>query len=191
LEPFLDRVFGFLKTKGLTVETYELDHVCFRTSTREEYRDIVSRIVEDGAGTLATESMIGGRPIACIELTEPIAHGQWRIRCLEVPCPKAGRAYKSGFEHVEFAIGGADADGSGPIKTKPLLEAFMGKRPDLLWSTRALDKDVNADVSLSIPPSGPEQDEISIKFHAMSLLSVVQYESDHGLVEKVPDDYFQ
>jgi len=56
-------------------------------------------------GELLIESMIGGRPIATYRLTEPLTFRDFKIRCVEVPCPKPGRPYQSGWEHVEFAIG--------------------------------------------------------------------------------------
>ena len=55
-------------------------------------------------GQLLIESMIGGRPIATFLLTKPMLFRNLTIRCIEVPCPKPGRPYKSGWEHVEFAL---------------------------------------------------------------------------------------
>ena len=42
--------------------------------------------------------MIGGRPIATVRLHEPIVHHGFTVKCIEVPCPKAGRHYAAGLE---------------------------------------------------------------------------------------------
>ena len=102
-----DKLLGAVSAKlndlGVDVSTYEADHVCFRCSSIEEYRSTCALISKHGQ--LLIESMIGGRPIATYLLEIPIRFRDWSIRCVEIPCPKPGRLYASGWEHVEFAIG--------------------------------------------------------------------------------------
>jgi predicted metalloenzyme YecM len=47
-----------------------------------------------------------------------------KIQCIEIPCPKRGRPYKSGWEHVEFAIGDASHSAT---------DRFKKKQEKLLW----------------------------------------------------------
>ena len=44
------------------------------------------------------------RPISTYLLHAPLCWNGRKIRCVEVPCPKPGRAYESGWEHVEFVV---------------------------------------------------------------------------------------
>ncbi|KAJ3301003.1 hypothetical protein HDU76_005903, partial [Blyttiomyces sp. JEL0837] len=119
----------------LNLSTLICDHICLRVSTQSEYehrkRELESSPI---AAKLLTECLVGGRPIATYELSEEWAieiqpssvlsnnetttttnvvwgrfgnasNGTRKIRILELPSPKPGREYPSGWEHVEFAIG--------------------------------------------------------------------------------------
>ena len=70
------------------------------------------------------------------------------------------------------------------MNTKALLEEFMLKYPHILFDRKAIDKEVNADVSINI------DDLYSVKFHATPLQDVIAFEISHGLVVPVPLDYF-
>lgn len=182
-EPFLCRIFEFLDNQGISVENFECDHICYRTSSKEEYLKILADITDKGIGTVIHQCMIGGRPIACVGLNEPISFRNHSIHYLEIPCPKPGRHYETGYEHVEFAITGS----SSPLDNLPLLEKFMLQYPHVQWDTRAMEKTVNPDVSLDF---GSGDSKATIKFHVLPLNLVCKYESDHQLVEDVPIDYF-
>ena len=62
------------------------------------------RGAQDGAELLG-EAMVGGRPVSVFRLREPLDVGTHRIRLLELPAPKEGSAYATGWEHVEVALG--------------------------------------------------------------------------------------
>jgi predicted metalloenzyme YecM len=119
-----------MKLPGIDLE---MDHVCFRCSTRDEYLDVKRRLAP--FGTPLEEGMIGGRPILIFLLEEPIVFRGWRISCLEIPCPKPGRSHSHGLEHVEFVICPQEPQEEGQEESKsfmhsrPLLEAFMSKYP--------------------------------------------------------------
>jgi len=117
-QPFVESVLQSLETISIQVSHYELDHLCYRTSSLDEYQLIKTQLLT--RGHLLTESIIGGRPIAVIKLNDPIhitcpensatknntitpchPHFQERyISIIELPSPKPGRAYSSGLEHV-------------------------------------------------------------------------------------------
>ena len=50
---------------------YEMDHVCFRCETVEEYQRVCGALVPR-FGRALVEGMIGGRPITTVLLHEPI-----------------------------------------------------------------------------------------------------------------------
>ena len=108
-------------------------------------RNIVPRF-----GTLLIESMIGGRPIATVRLLEPLQHQGFAVQCLEIPSPKEGSHYSAGLEHAELVIG-SPADGvTGNTRLRQWVEelpAALRQRLDM----RAIGKEINADVSLSLP----------------------------------------
>jgi len=126
--------------------------------------------------------MIGGRPISCYLLNEPIEFEEWSIPVLELPCPKPGRTHTTGLEHMEVVIG-SSASTAYASNARPELELFMSKHTDVVFDTRALEKEFNPDVSLSF-------EQFSVKFHCTSLLDVCTQEIDKGLVVQVPPEFF-
>jgi uncharacterized protein len=181
--PFLDVVLAGVKEKGINISGKEIDHVCFRCTTISEYQAICKRIVDDGFGEMLIESMIGGRPIATIKLFNPLVYQDYRILCLEIPCPKPGKSHSAGLEHCEIVIGESS---QSPLDSRPLLEAFMAQYPTITdFNTKAVDKHVNADVCLDIAGG------YSVKFHLRPLYEVISFEMAQGLVEPVPAGYFE
>jgi hypothetical protein len=179
--PLIEKAHAHLRSLGIEMQDFEIDHVCYRTSTKEEYKSTVSRLCEAG-GVILVEGMIGGRPIATVKLSSPIVVGRWSIPCVEVPCPKAGRPYASGLEHIELVIGHSD---SSAFDSRQSLEEFALRHPAVELDLRAIDKHINADISLSLPG-----EEFSVKFHLCSLERVVEIEKNTNSVVPVPDDFF-
>lgn len=180
--PFLDKITSYLESRtSIKISGLEIDHICYRCDSVEEYL-LVTRELTTFHGKLLVQGMIGGRPISTIVLNEPIAYKHWKIPCVEVPCPKKGRSYKSGLEHAEVVIGSAT---STPFESKESLLQFVAQHssPDIQFDCRAIDKHINADVSLSI-------DDVSIKFHLCGLKEVCLTEIDSGEVVPVPEGYF-
>lgn len=202
--------FVFLSNHFTLIIYREIDHVCYRCETIEEYSDIKRKLSE--FGEVLVEGMIGGRPILTLHLTEPILYDEhWRISCLEVPCPKPGRAYVRGLEHVEVVLCAENSENiSGQpsfVHSRGMLEEFVARHPGALNSTgilffcydssigayyeagvefdcRAIKKEINADVSVSI------REGVSVKYHARPLHEVCRYELQSGQVVPVPEAYF-
>jgi len=167
----------------------EMDHICFRTETRQEYQDVLSALVPQ-LGHVLVESMIGGRPIATVALHQPIEHAGYRVMCIEVPCPKEGSPYRSGLEHAELVVG-VPTDG---VEGNTRLLAFMEqcKRDQgitLSFQVDALHKAVNADVSHTFALADGRKG--TIKFHTRPLNEVVAWEKRHNAVVAVPPGYFE
>ena len=188
---FIDACHAELMLHGFNAAARgcEMDHVCFRTATTQEYEDVLAALVP-AYGEVLVEGMIGGRPIATVMLHQPIEHAGYSISCIEVPCPKDGSPYKSGLEHAEIVVGDL-ADG---VEGNARLLAFMeecvqdGTITLTDWKLRALNKEVNADISHAFKLQGGRKG--TIKFHARPLYEVVAWEKEHNAVVAVPPGYF-
>lgn len=181
---FLEKLLTSVSQRGIDVSGKEIDHVCFRCKTIAEYQDVCKRIVVENLGEVLIESMIGGRPITTIKLFSPLVYQDYQILCLEITCPKPGKIHSAGLEHCEIVIG---EPGQSPLNSRPLLDSFMAQYPNLRdnFDTKAADKLVNADVCLAV--SGG----YNVKFHLRPLYEVIAFEMSQGLVEPVPDGFFQ
>ena len=151
--PFLDNIFQTLSSLNIKVDKYQLDHVCYRTESTEQYLDLKTTLHK--FGKLLTENQINGRPIATFKLFQPIIFKNRKIYLLELPSPKPGSFYPAGYEHVEFII-----DES--------LEKFMARYPDIVFDKKGISKQVNPEVRLTFP-------EFSVKFHLHDLEYVIRY----------------
>ena len=114
---------------------------------------------------------------------------QFEIRCIEVPAPKPGRSYESGWEHVEFAIGDSGED----------LKKFVGRTKNYInWDYGGYAKEVNGDVAVSFEfdrspersDRGMKRSKGCVKFHEQPLDKVIAWEKASGHVQNIPDDYF-
>ena len=152
---FLNELFINMKAMGLELESHwDIDHLCFRVdslSAYELYKDTLANL-----GTLLTESHVNGRPIATFELNYPIRFKHWLIRIVELPAPKIGKICKTGFEHIEVVV------------DKALLE-LVSEYSKFNWDQSGMIKLFNSELELSIAES-------AIKFHNISLKSVINFE---------------
>jgi predicted metalloenzyme YecM len=152
---FLDQIFSNIHKAGIDVSRYELDHVCYRVSSLENYS--VKKSALSDFGTLLTEADVNGRPIATFKLHQPLVYQDRQIYLLELPAPKKGKEMADGLEHVEF-VAGTD------------LPALMSKHPSLPWNTGGLSKTLNPELELKFA------DGLAIKFHPESLEEVIRKE---------------
>lgn len=155
----------------IDVSKFEMDHICYRCESEEEYKRVCGALCSS-FGDMLTVSNINGRPIATIRLHSPICHAGFEVTCVEVPCPKPGRPYKSGLEHAEFVVGSPE---DGMHKRRRLTE-FVSEHPDCAFDQSAIEKEINADVSLNFDTElGP----IVAKFHQRPLYEVIAFELKH------------
>lgn len=159
IENFLSEIFTSLASRGVDVSRYELDHLCYRVETSEEYTEMKRKLslVSDCLG----EPTIGGRSIATYKLRAPfvfeVGAQQRSIACIELPFPKLSSHYRSGLEHAEFVI-----DES--------FETFIARHPHLVFETKGMVKKHNPEIEL-------EFGHYAVKFHYMSLEEVIALES--------------
>lgn len=140
----------------------ECDHICYRVATTDRYQELKELI--SNFAELLSETMIAGRPICIFLLKEPYIYQGRSIHCLELPAPKQGSSYAEGWEHAEFVIPHHD---NAPFKST--LEKFMHAHPSLAFDTRAVDKKLNPEIGLKIPP-------YQIKFHVRDIRDVIELE---------------
>ncbi len=152
---FLDRAFQHLENDKIDVSIYELDHICYRVETLEEYSHICEQLLD--YGVLLSEAMIQWRPISTYKLASPIAYKGREIYCVEIPSPWAHQKYLTWYEHVEFVI---DED----------LTDFMFRYNYIVFTTNWIDKKINPDVSVRY------SDTMAVKFHNNTLEDVIKYE---------------
>jgi predicted metalloenzyme YecM len=179
---------------GIDVRPYQADHVCWRCETVKEYLLVCADMKASGAERLA-EGMIGGRPISTFRLAQPLCATlkdgtAFEVECVEVPCPKPGRFYASGLEHVEFVVGDPVL-GEG-VQGTAALERFRRAVGDVVeFDERAFTKDINPDISLKLGEMNGRL--VSCKFHSRPLSEVCAFEADprNGFVgHDVPSGYF-
>jgi len=151
---FLDKLFSMLEDIGLDLDKYPLDHICYRTSSLEEYHEKKAALMN--VGDLLIESMVNGRLISTFKLSSPIIYKNRHIELLELPAPKTGHQYKSGLEHVEFV-------------TKDPLQKIVDRYPQFAFEVFGIHKKINADITLKLG-------DYCIRFHNQSLEEVIKQE---------------
>lgn len=156
---FLDSLFHKLNVLGVSLQHFEIDHLCYRTSSNQNYEDIKSKF--SSLGELLIESEVGGRPIATYKLNGPIKYKDYVIDLVEVPAPKPGRQTQEGLEHIEVII-----DES--------FENFILKYPEIDFNKKALSKDFNPELEI-------ELDNCAVKFHHKSLEHIINIEKNHKI----------
>lgn len=136
------------------VSRWQIDHLCFRTESEEDY--VVTKTLITEFADLLIESPINGRLIATYKLRKEILCGDHFVDVIEVPAPKAGRPYARGLEHMEVVV------------DEPL-ENLRGRYAHLEWDDRNIAHPSNADISLCFGGA-------SVKFHTEPLEKIIERE---------------
>jgi len=151
LQVFLDILFDKLYNFGIDTDQYELDHVCYRVTTLDEY--IIMKSKFKNISKLLIESPIQGRLISIWKLFEPIKYKDREIYLIELPMVKINSLYTSGWEHCEFVIDN--------------FNDFQDKYSNIQFDTTGLYKTINSDLRLELG------NRMNCKFHLQSLESVI------------------
>lgn len=158
---FLHQLFSTLEPVPGTLDHLQLDHLCYRVETQEQYEALKSHLLEENE--LLVESPINGRRIATFRMADPFRFREREMWLLELPEPKAGSPYPEGWEHVEF------------VTDRPL-EAFAGWMVEHLGveaediDRSGMRKPLNADLRLRL------EGGLSVKFHELALDVVILME---------------
>ena len=168
-QTFLTKLFRHLDALDLTTNNLPLDHLCYRVTTPEEYRRLKDYLLREN--TLLVESAINGRSIATFRLMDPFTYDGRIIDVLELPAPKPGSPYPTGYEHAEFVVPAPLEDWLEVLQSN---DRIVADRIDL----KGFHKSRNRDVRLSLPGG------ISVKFHEQPLATVIARElAEQGLTD--------
>ena len=154
-ENFVNVLLDKLSLVDIDVSGMKMDHLCYRCEYLEEYQEMKKLISE--FSILLTEEIIGGRPISTFLLDRAIESRGRKIYLIELPQPKEGSFYKSGFEHAEFVI-------------QTDLHSFAKAYSSLNFDRKGMKKTSNADLRLSLGGG------FSVKFHENHLSVVIAEE---------------
>lgn len=156
VESFLDKVFKQIEKANIELKHWEIDHICYRTTSEKNY--IESKNYFSTLGELLIESEVGGRQIATYKLENPIKYKSYNIPLVEVPAPKAGKITPEGFEHIEIVI-----DCS--------FDEILNQYPQCRFDKKGMDKNLNPELEI-------EFTDCAIKFHHKSLEEVIKIEKN-------------
>ena len=153
---FLDDLFSKISDIELKVEHYELDHICYRVQSVDEYK--IKKEELKNFGELLIESLVNGRLISTFKLHDPIVYKNRKIFLVELPAPKAIHSYPSGLEHAEFV-------------TKEPLQKIIDRYPQYSFEAFGIHKKINADITLKLG-------DYCIRFHNQSLEEIIKMEKN-------------
>lgn len=154
--PFLEKIFKNLEREHIDVTYLELDHLCYRVQTLEQYeikKNELSKLAE-----ILIEAPVNGRLISTFKLHSPIFFQNRTISLIELPAPKPGSHHGEGLEHVEFVI-------------KDSFETFQEHYKHLSFNTKGAKKVFNPELEI-------EFSDCAVKFHHLSLEQVIQCEKN-------------
>ena len=134
-DQFLDDLFDQIQAVGIEVDSLYMDHICYRVESLEEYHAIKSSLLIHG--NLLSDNIVAGRPISVIQLNQPYSYKEREINVIELPSPKSGSPYATGYEHVELVV------------EMDLLE-FVKKHPSIDFDLKGMNKTINQDVRLPL-----------------------------------------
>jgi len=154
---FLRDLFQQCSQSKIEIEPHwDIDHLCFRVETEDEYRKFQANFLE--FSELLIESPVQGRLISTFELLNPIVFNDRVISLVELPAPKLGKKVKTGFEHIEVVCALS-------------FEELRRKYSHLKIDDKGLNKSFNREFEI-------ELDRASVKFHHSSLASVIRLEQN-------------
>ncbi|KAJ3063854.1 hypothetical protein HDU98_000377 [Podochytrium sp. JEL0797] len=177
-----------------------MDHICLRVGTTAEYEQWKHFLSNHLEAELLIESLIAGRPIATFKLQEKdaitVVDNQWTaavpefgsrkgfrsIRVIELPSPKPGSYYPTGWEHAEFALQANDqlearsmTEGERVQRALECLDRFEMNdlNKEVAFNKKSFQKGTfNVDLRWDPHP----KEEWSVKFHWLPLEHVIAIE---------------
>jgi uncharacterized protein len=156
-EVFLKKLDAALKKQQITLDPqWDIDHLCYRTTSDQNYTELKRHLID--FSQLLIESEVNGRMISTFELNQPLEFLGRKIALVELPAPKPGKVTPEGFEHIE-------------IVCDIPFDEIEKRWPDQKYDRKGLKKNFNKELEL-------ELGEMNIKFHHLSLRSVIELESN-------------
>jgi uncharacterized protein len=152
-EMFFNSLLKDLSHHQIDVQSLKSDHLCFRVQTEQEY--VFYKNGLKNQARLLTETIVNGRPIATYKLHQSFNTSIGPIDLVELPFPKPGTEYRTGFEHAEFVI-------------QESFSSFQNRHPKINFTIGG-NKNINPELCLKTA-SG------QAKFHPLPLNRVIEIE---------------
>lgn len=153
-ERFIRSLTTELVSLGVPADSLQCDHICFRVGTSEEYQFYKTMLANHGS--LLTEAVVNGRAISTFRLNPVFQTENHKVPLLELPAPKPGTSYSTGFEHCEFVM-------------RECFRTFSSKFPHLHF-VESGNQTLNPELCLKL------KDGHQAKFHHLSLDRVIELE---------------
>jgi uncharacterized protein len=150
---FFEGLLSELLRLGFDRSELHADHLCFRVATHEDYALTKQFLLEHA--DLLTEAPVNGRLISTFRLHQPFSSSSGMIPLVELPQPKTGAPYDTGFEHAEFVI-------------KESFASLVSSHPGLSFTLPG-PKTLNPELGLATRAG-------QVKFHHQSLERVIAIE---------------
>ncbi len=160
VKTFLDEIFNELKRYNININQYQVDHIAYRTESKQEYEKIRDEIKK--YGEIYPEAIIRDRRIAVYRLYKPIVYEKWKIEAIELLEPADNNDFISGWEHIEVVVDD--------------LQQVMNTYTNLDWNTNALSRINNPELSFRI------NKRLGIKFHTISILEARELQVKTGVL---------
>lgn len=97
---FIKDISERLAKLGLSFNSFPLDHICYRVSTKEEYLELKEYFITQSV--LYTEKHFHDRQFHTFVLKKPLMYSNVTFHYLEFAEPGGSDDYKTGFQHFEF-----------------------------------------------------------------------------------------
>lgn len=155
---FLIHLFDEIEKNNIELKKHwNIDHLCYRTKTTEEYQSFKKYFSE--FGQLLIESDLNGRMISTFKLQDAVQFKDWVIDVVELPAPKVGKETETGFEHIEVVC---------DIEFEEIKEKYKSCNYD----EGGLQKEFNKELEIKLS-------NCALKFHHISLESVINLERNY------------
>lgn len=153
-EYFISNLLKHLENKNINITNYPIDHLCYRTSTLDEYNAMKKNLLTFSKSYI--ENIHHGRPITKFILSKPIIYKDYSITLIELPAPQKNHTYDTGLEHLEMVV-------------KNNFDIFKNKYKSI-WTGSDDSGPYNQTIFIDF-------DKHKVKFHKRSLLDVLKLEN--------------
>ena len=172
------RQLGLLEQSDANTAALWCDHVALRVNDIATAESLLAEFKQ--RGEVISDSIINGRPIYIIVLTEPLVLGNWQIDCVELPFP-AKHYPQQGWEHIELVLPG---NASNMAELERALRLINSNIDSVLANDSSIKIKRSAPQAegetLANPTIAFKQGDICIKVHSAGIKAVVASESTAG-----------
>ena len=157
---FLDTLLNNIKSAGIDISNFQIDHIALRTESLQEYKKINKFL--SPFTSLVGEIEIRNRPICIFRFQQSLIYKSFLIPFLEVISPAENNTFKFGLEHIEIVV---------PREKLFQLESLY---PNVEFNSKNMDRVVNPELILYF------KDGFSVKFHPLPVDEAQKIQKETG-----------